>query len=365
MRRYSIAFLFLLPLACTNVPQLETVTTEDSLPRTTAYINEDESTVTGGNDATSDYEETADLAEQQEAAYVPDSTAYLEEDDVVPCSPSGNVVQTLVVPATNPSGVTSTTLANGAVYEIWVTGTFTFGVSGSVTHKADANYTYEFYRRVWGWYEYREDDSNLNLVIDGKSLEWLGTTDCVNFRPHTRSPSHTYKLEYVGRGQPVRLSIADSYYGDNSGSLNVTIVRVYTPPVSETLTVRASGATVQSSALQSGVRYEIRCEGTYVFGRSGSVVHEADAEWSYDYYDTIWGWYEQRRDDSSLDLEINGRSYDWQGTTDGVNFAAHTRSPSHVYRIEYVGQGQPIELRIKDSHYGDNGGSLTVTITPL
>jgi len=56
--------------------------------------------------------------------------------------------------------------------------------------------------------------------------------------------------------------------------------------------------------------------------------------------------------------------YDWMGTTDGVDFSVHTYSPSHVYKLYYEGTGSPLNFSISDTHYGDNSGSLTVTIIP-
>ena len=56
------------------------------------------------------------------------------------------------------------------------------------------------------------------------------------------------------------------------------------------------------------------------------------------------------------------------GSADGVNWAAHTFSPDHVYRYEWPGQGQSVSFMIADhtpfggNYYGDNSGSLTVSI---
>jgi hypothetical protein len=55
----------------------------------------------------------------------------------------------------------------------------------------------------------------------------------------------------------------------------------------------------------------------------------------------------------------------------GINSSGNTTSkfpswgpynPSHVYSIDFVGQGAPITLRVHDCFAGDNVGSLTVEI---
>lgn len=144
---------------------------------------------------------------------------------------------------------------------------------------------------------------------------------------------------------------------------------------SEILEVPALGVpTVQSTPLQSGQRYLIEVSDTWAVSASGT--RRADAEWiNYLEYLGDLTWYENPADvDPSVthpdlaDLLIDGLTVDWLGTTDGVNFAPHTYSPSHVYRYEIVGAGARIEFQIADpgpAQPWDNSGSLFVSITPV
>ncbi len=144
------------------------------------------------------------------------------------------------------------------------------------------------------------------------------------------------------------------------------------PPALETITVPADGTLVQSSTvLEEGVEYWILSEGTYRFGYPGE--HWADAEWAYDVYGGIWDWYEEREDDSNLDLVINGEDRDWWGSplddpdpiVDFATFHPHVFSPSHKYWTQVIGEGSPIPLHIADIYYPDNSGSLTASIYPV
>jgi hypothetical protein len=113
---------------------------------------------------------------------------------------------------------------------------------------------------------------------------------------------------------------------------------------------------VTSAPLEAGVEYVITAVGVYTYNLE---LEEADAEWWED--NSVW--YE---DHPTLvqnhDVVIDDVEYDWLGTSDGVHFAEHTYSPSHVYKLLYVGEGVPIHLLIYDTLYGDNAGTLTVTI---
>ncbi len=126
----------------------------------------------------------------------------------------------------------------------------------------------------------------------------------------------------------------------------------------ETLSVPSEDeAGVWTSPLQAGTWYLIQVSGIWY----RDATHVADAEW----YEPEPGdpWQEEYPEyPGLLDLQINGVSPDWMGTADGILFARHTYSPSHVYRLWYLGTGDPIRLAIYDDHYSTNSGFLTVTI---
>jgi len=137
----------------------------------------------------------------------------------------------------------------------------------------------------------------------------------------------------------------------------------------EILQVPAYGTpTVTSSTvLEEGQLYVIEAQGTYIYWGTGQKP--ADAEWYERAYEP-GSWLEFSPDPcdnpSILDLLVDGEGYDWLGTTDGVNFAPHVYSPSHVYRLYYVGEGTTIDLKIEDgsgANVLDNSGSLEVEIS--
>jgi hypothetical protein len=129
----------------------------------------------------------------------------------------------------------------------------------------------------------------------------------------------------------------------------------------------ATPTVTSSTILQEGQMYVIEARGTYIYWGTGQKP--ADAEWYERAYEP-GSWLEFSPDPcddpSILDLLIDGTGYDWLGTTDGINFAPHVYSPSHVYRLYYVGEGKTIDLKIEDgsgANVLDNSGSLEVEIT--
>lgn len=153
------------------------------------------------------------------------------------------------------------------------------------------------------------------------------------------------------------------------GLFLATIVPLGIAQADEILFVPADGTIVTSSMLESGQLYRIRAEGTYDYSWDDLP---ADAEWHLRQGQTVWeedfwdyggGFYIYEE----LDLLINDIEYDWLGTTNGINFAPHTYSPSHVYILDFMGAGEEISLYfyIQDIEPGDNSGQLTVTISEI
>jgi hypothetical protein len=60
-------------------------------------------------------------------------------------------------------------------------------------------------------------------------VPWLGTVDGSTFAANTYSPSHVYNYYLVGDGLAHSFVIADVFYSDNSGSLQVSISPVPVP----------------------------------------------------------------------------------------------------------------------------------------
>jgi hypothetical protein len=125
--------------------------------------------------------------------------------------------------------------------------------------------------------------------------------------------------------------------------------------------------TVTSSPLEAGKVYIIEARGTFEYDSYWDRF--ADAEWAQmNSPNPPEPWVENVDHpvlDDVLDLLVNEIPRDWMGTTDGLNFAAHTYSPTHVYRLAWTGTGEAITFRIEDaigSSQYDNIGSLEVEI---
>ena len=128
-----------------------------------------------------------------------------------------------------------------------------------------------------------------------------------------------------------------------------------------------SPTTVWSDPLTVGQQYVFEVSGVWNANAGGWDV---DGEWYFpdgsppmeenpgfpdEYRRRVWG-----------DLLINEQEVNWKGTVDGVNFAEHVYSPSHVYRYyDYVGTGASVDFRLEELEgYGDNQGGVTVSVLP-
>jgi hypothetical protein len=130
--------------------------------------------------------------------------------------PEREVVERFSISSAISVPVTSTNvLAAGQLYEIVVTGTYTY-VAGAW---ADAEWA------LWGGNVVKELPSPpyklnvLDLTINGcaanNNTEWGGL----------QLVTHVYKLLYQGTGEKISFVICDTYYKDNKGSLEVTIYK--------------------------------------------------------------------------------------------------------------------------------------------
>jgi len=127
----------------------------------------------------------------------------------------------------------------------------------------------------------------------------------------------------------------------------------------ETVTVFPNGTNCCSSVLETGKKYRLEASGTYRFANWGEAGI-ADAKYSL----RIQGSYNPGPGPqwisgdvfpvpytNYLELWVNGIPQDWTG--DYI---------SHIYSMDYDGDGSPVCFSILDDAYGDNSGSLTVDI---
>jgi len=119
-----------------------------------------------------------------------------------------------------------------------------------------------------------------------------------------------------------------------------------------------------TSPLTLGQEYLLEATGTFTYTDDEMP---ADAEWAYRRADGIWMEYLSPSPDPEviLDLFVNETAQNWWGTTDGINFSPHTYSPSHSYRLSFMGTGNAISFRVYDTQYDDNAGYLDVEITAI
>ncbi len=130
---------------------------------------------------------------------------------------------TLTIPVTSADGALTPVLEAGWQYRFVASGTWCpWGIASS--RPADA-----------AWYGPNEgglrgDPSawveHDSLRIDDVIPAWLGSSDGVNWAPHTLSlATHEYRYGYLGTGAQVRLWLYDLPYFDNTGGLSVTVQR--------------------------------------------------------------------------------------------------------------------------------------------
>jgi hypothetical protein len=121
----------------------------------------------------------------------------------------------------------------------------------------------------------------------------------------------------------------------------------------ETVSVPVTGATVSSTTIAiSGAPYVLTAYGTFLVGGPGDGLADAEfADFSNPPASLITSCGGGAPD---LGIGVNGSTVPGWGVYQG----------SHVYNKVVVGTGAPITLQYLDCNYGDNSGSLTVTIQP-
>ena len=137
--------------------------------------------------------------------------------------------ETITIESTNDTPVWSSPLVSGTPYCIRASGWFYFAYSPGIPdlREDDANYFFL-------------DNGNpvqvqyAPLRIDSQVVPWLGTVDGSTFAVNTFSPSHVYNYYLVGDGLAHSFVIADVFYPDNLGSLQVSISPVPIPVLTVT-----------------------------------------------------------------------------------------------------------------------------------
>lgn len=105
-------------------------------------------------------------------------------------------------------------------YYINASGTYT--ICSPFNEIADAEWIW----RAGGWEENYHDVGD--LMINDSFFDWLGKQPSNEYLIHALSETHEYQVVVHSSGE-LRFRIADSYFGDNEGGLNVEIVPVPEP----------------------------------------------------------------------------------------------------------------------------------------
>jgi hypothetical protein len=111
-----------------------------------------------------------------------------------------------------------------------------------------------------------------------------------------------------------------------------------------------NGGTVNSTAvLTSGTLYTIEVSGTFQIGCGGDCP--ADAE----YYFTGGTAYTLTGFDNPAGVDVGA-------TINGTKVLWGPYTPTNIYSIAFLGLGSTISMGYLDSNYGDNRGTLSVSI---
>ncbi len=137
--------------------------------------------------------------------------------------PPGNVIETIEVPCSGATVLSTTSLDIGVTYQLRAKGVCTIGFVRPYKDDVDAEYAFE-----------PSDPTNLSLTRDrcpGQSNIQLGIgiDDSKVDGAKTPSwgaysPAHEYTIDFAGKGAPISLNFHDCVYSDNKGSMTVEIL---------------------------------------------------------------------------------------------------------------------------------------------
>ncbi len=117
---------------------------------------------------------------------------------------STNELDQIIIPSSGTTVESAINLESNVRYSIVVTGTFRYDIDNNPSRTADAQYyTHDFV--TWHRLNYVRFD---NIRLDANIFDL---------------DNHTHTFYVTGKGQPLSLSIYDTNYSDNTGSLTATI----------------------------------------------------------------------------------------------------------------------------------------------
>ena len=245
------------------------------------------------------------------------------------------------LPATAAAGVTSPgALEAGGTYLLTVSGRSRPAAGSPRTPSARRSLADPVWRRDRSVDVTDPSADNLDVLVDGDDRTFRPVTDPDG--DGCDADGHTYRLTVTaGSTRAVNLRVDDPAWGDDTGALTVTAVRVRPAVDTETVAVdTAAPAVATTRNYLAGQQLRITATGTYTYAAGVT----ADAECSATTADPVW-----RSTRSTLlvdghylgDLTVNGSPPDWRTATGTSSCDPAT----HSYQLLYTpAQTGPLTL---------------------
>jgi hypothetical protein len=211
--------------------------------------------------------------------------------------------------------------------------------------------------RVWS-------RDRLDVLVDKQAANLAAVTS--NPTSACDATHHTYRsVVKPWNTRPINVRIDDPAFLDNTGALTVTVTRFVQPAGAETVAVdsKAAAGAQTTRIYQAGRPVRVTTTGTYAFA-AGS---KADAECTSTA--AAPSWHNPARGgvdgsgNSLRDVTVGGHSVDWR-TSAGAS--ASCDAIHHSYSLTYTpSTNGPLTFGVADTSYGDNSGTVTVTVVPV
>ena len=244
-------------------------------------------------------------------------------------------------------------------YVVEVRGVYQYGAGGTYPADAECVPNGSRWRR-----QYANGADVVGVLLNGDDLSGQALVDNGSRCDET---THTYRyLWQPRRDTTLTVKLHDTRYTDNSGRLQVRVVRADladrlpdAPPLPpEVLSVdsRDGNGVPTARAYEGGTTYEIVATGVYDAGAGVS----ADAECTATTSDPTWrnGRTSSLSSRTLWDVTINGRTQEWLPLSGGTGC-----SPTHEYKVLFRPDSSgAIRFGVRDVTFADNNGAVSVTI---
>lgn len=283
---------------------------------------------------------------------------------VLPGTPVGaQPLETVFVSAKDPDGQTSTTsLTAGVTYIFNASGTGGYGFrNGQFDVECSTLPPDPTWQRSRFFLLDPESDV-LDVLVNEANVEWEATVpDAFGCNSTDHIYTFTFTPETSG---PVNFRVYDIGYPDNKGGFFIEIHEAAETLLETILVPATAAAGVNSTVTLDPDRfYRIEASGTGNYNRTGALL---DAECTTFPPDPTWQpnrWLILDTEEDLVDLYLNNQNMAWQAKQPDLLGCA---SMDHEYEVLFQpASAGPLNLRVRDTFYGDNGGVLTVRIFRL